>query len=350
MRVKSVGPRAEVKRFRKTLRRRGAALLVVVTAVVAQLIPASPASGTTSSAQPSVLFGAVIGKIPWTKVSNVTSIEAKVGRKMAVLRMYASWNTDWPDPVSSWAHANRRLLLLSVKSKTTSGTVIPWATVAAAQPGSAVYDNIVRWADGIKAFRGHIYFTFNHEPDASASDGMGTPAEYVAAWRRIVTIFRERAATNAEFLWIVTGAGFNRVGDRNSANFYPGDDVVDALGVDVFNWYTCRETATPWRSMASLIERFRQFANSHPGKPLMLPEYGSVEDPAQPERKAQWYRDAQALFQQPGYERFTALSAFYPLKGRTANCSFAVISSDAALDAFKSWGADPYYSLLDPAA
>ncbi len=62
-----------------------------------------------------------------------------------------------------------------------------WRQVANVQPGSALYNDIVRWAETIKARGGTVMVAYNHEPEAAAGGYSGTAAEFIAAWRRVVT-------------------------------------------------------------------------------------------------------------------------------------------------------------------
>ena len=125
------------------------------------------------------------------------------------------------------------------------------------------------------------------------------------------------------------------------SKWYPGDDVVDDIAVDAYNWFTCRASVkNPWNSLSAIIEGQRQFGLLHPDKPLWLAEFASVEDPAQPGRRAQWFADAQALFQQPGYEQYQGVVYFDLNK----QCNWRVETPAGALAAFSAMGADPFYS------
>jgi hypothetical protein len=189
-----------------------------------------------------------------------------------------------------------------------------------------------------------VVFTFNHEPEAATNIPLGNNVDYIDAWRRVISIFRERGVTNATFAWIMTDYSFE-VQDRRAARlWYPGDEWVDAIGVDAYNWYRCRSNAQiDWRTLQRIIEPMRQFALAHPDEQLMVTEFGSVEDPAVPGRKAQWFDEARALFAQPGYERFTTVLYFNILTSSFPNCRWFVDTSQPSLDAFIRMGADPLY-------
>ncbi len=169
--------------------------------------------------------------------------------------------------------------------------MIRWSDIAAAQPGSALYNDTVRWADRMRDYVKPLYFTFNHEPESSASFANGEAPDFIAAWRKFHDIFVARGATNVKFMWIMTDYSFF-VGSnaRNDASkWYPGDAYLDAMGADAYNWYNCRTGInTPWWTLETIIRPFRDFGAAHPDKELWLSEYASTEDTASPGRKAQW--------------------------------------------------------------
>jgi beta-mannanase len=61
-----------------------------------------------------------------------------------------------------------------------------------------------------------------------------TPADFVAAWRRVVDIFREVGAANVSFAWIPVVYPDHPVTwvDSDIAAYYPGDSYVDWVGAD----------------------------------------------------------------------------------------------------------------------
>jgi hypothetical protein len=96
--------------------------------------------------------------------------------------------------------------------------------------------------------------------------------------------------------------------------------------------------------LATLLDPFMTFVAGHPGPDLVLAEWGSAEDPANAQRKAQWIADAQAMFKQPAYERFVGISYWNQLSHNYAGCDFKITSSPASLNAFKAMANDPFYS------
>jgi hypothetical protein len=105
----------------------------------------------------------------------------------------------------------------------------------------------------------------------------------------------EQGVTNAAWTWVMTPTGFTETANTPAGDFYPGDDVVDWLALDPYNWYGCAPAVpTAWQSMAQAAGPFRTWPQPH-GKPLMLAEWGFVEDPAGPGRRADWHRETLAM-------------------------------------------------------
>ncbi len=318
------------------------ATLALAIATVALPAPGQAAVDPTS---PTILFGAYAGTGTDERAA-VGHLESTLGRSLAGVRVYDLWDEPFPSDYDRWLRDSGHAEFLSVKAKRLNGTVIPWRSIADAQPGSALYADIVGWADAVKAYGSHLYFTFNHEPEAAASDANGTPQDFIDAWRKVVTVFRDRGVTNATYVFIVTSYAFAVKDGRNVNLWYPGDAYVDAIGSDAYNWYTCRtNVSNPWRSLETIVAPQRDWGALHPTKPLMLTEWASTEDPASPGRKAQWITAAQALFKQAGWEQFT--TALYYDNSQKANCSFWLDSSASTTTAISQMANDVFYTRYD---
>jgi hypothetical protein len=284
-----------------------------------------------------------------SKIEAIQALEAVAGRQLAVMRVYDSWDSAFPDATATWLKTTGHTMFLSIKTKRNNGKAVRWADIAAAKQGDALYADMVRWADAIKAYGVPLYLSFNHEPETSVSHPSGAPAEYVLAWRAFVDLFRDRGVDNAHFAW--TTAVRNYSAPQSSAKyaprFYPGDDWVDFLAIDAYNMYCLTKNGTfsrPWRSLEELLAPFMLFAAGHPDPGLLVAEFGTPEDPANPQRKADWILQARQLFQQQAYTRFRAVSYWNQLSHNFAGCDFRVTSSAAARNAFTAMAKDPYYS------
>ncbi len=74
-------------------------------------------------------------------------------------------------------------------------------------------------------------------------------------------------------------------------------------------------------------------------------EWASHEDPLIPGRKANWINEAQAVFQQPGWEQFTTL--LYYDRSQKPTCNFWINSSVSSAGALAAMGSDPFYGRFD---
>jgi hypothetical protein len=174
--------------------------------------------------------------------------------------------------------------LISVRAGSASGR-----TVANATPGSALYNDIARWADTLEARSGTILIADHHEPEASGSTQFGSAADYPAAFRKVVTIFRNQGAGNVRFMMQLTAYAYEVSSSerRAAATWYPGDGYVDIVGGDGYNWGHCYVRGGAWTSIGSFTDPILRFARAH-GRQSSLPELGVAPD----SRPAQWLRDA----------------------------------------------------------
>jgi hypothetical protein len=98
-------------------------------------------------------------------------------------------------------------------------------------------------------------------------------SDYVAAYRRVAALLKARSA-QFSFVWCVNIGLQNGPADLA----YPGDDVVDSIGMDVYD-NVAREPdpARRWRDVlvdgAFGLDWLARFAEAH-RKPMSLPEWG----------------------------------------------------------------------------
>ena len=111
------------------------------------------------------------------------------------------------------------------------------------------------------------------------------------AWRHMYRIFQEEGATNVIWTWTANAAGFKD--KRKYTNneppapyFYPGDEYVDWIASDGYNWgVSQRNQGDRWRQVLEIFDEFMVFARAHP-KPIMIGEYGAQEQKQDPAGQA----------------------------------------------------------------
>jgi beta-mannanase len=155
----------------------------------------------------------------------------------------------------------------------------------------------------------------------------------------VVDIFNRVGADNVLFVWNMMGY----VGGNADIypTLYPGDQYVDWIAYDPYNWYGCK-SGQKYRSFAQITKPFYDWTAAHaPGKPLMLAEYGLREQPAGAPSKAEWLRDSLVQLKTTR-TRIKALVYFNNLH----TCDWRITSSSASVAAYRDIGRDPFLNRL----
>jgi beta-mannanase len=131
--------------------------------------------------------------------------------------------------------------------------------------------------------------------------GPESPGKYRDMFRHVVRIFRESGAGNALFAFCPNAesvpnpmhdpeAGWNR-----AARYYPGDEYVDVLGMDGYNWGTTRNFDehgwdSRWETFEGIFKDiFDELKSLNRDKPLYVFETSSVSRGGD---KNLWIREA----------------------------------------------------------
>ena len=177
---------------------------------------------------------------------------------------------------------------------------LTWRAVAA-----GTYDALLRrQARGVAGLGKPVFVTYEHEMDQAFKSSLGTPKDFVAAWRHVHDLYEEEGAGNAVWVWVASGTTETIPVARE---MWPGDDVVDWISWDVYNASGCRFDGTDvsrWSSFADELDVFYTWlrregpaAGIDIRKPLMISEMGSIVYPDAPSRTADWYAEVSAVLE-----------------------------------------------------
>ena len=168
-------------------------------------------------------------------------LEVVIGRRYAIDHRYYKWDVPFPGIYEAWTTGAGRIPLLTWVPRKVDGTWIEWRVIA-----GGAYDALIRERErALRDVRAPIMLTFHHEPDTSN----WPPSDYVAAWRRVVDIFRAQGATNVSWVWNLMAYTF-APGGRDPEPYYPGNSYVDWMAADGYNWFGSNHVIGPWRSFA----------------------------------------------------------------------------------------------------
>jgi Glycosyl hydrolase family 26 len=140
-------------------------------------------------------------------------------------------------------------------------------------------------------------WSVGHNPDC----GDISAADFITAWRRIVSIFRAEGARNAKFVWCVNWSSFGTLPGPVTVT-YPGDAYVDYAAIDGYNfggrdWHSFDEIfRVPY---AQIVARTR--------RPILIAEWASAETGGS---KAAWIRSAFASIKANHYPQLAGLVWF----------------------------------------
>lgn len=203
---------------------------------------------------------------------------------IAMQHIFIDWNTAPAHTLQGlkMAEANKRSLMVTLEPFPRPGQ----------RPGSFVddllageYDRLITaHCHVLSQAEGTVFLRFAHEMDIEngryAWSGL-PPRTYVWLYRHAISLCR-KSAPHVVSVW-------SPVGNASLANYYPGSDLVDMVGLSLFG-------LQPWeeifyghsRSFAEAFdEKYRRVAGY--GKPVTIAEFGVCGTPVY---RTQWLADA----------------------------------------------------------
>jgi hypothetical protein len=263
----------------------------------------------------------------------INTLETELGARFTLDRQYYH-DEQFPTQYDYWTASQGRTPVLSFKSYD-RWKPIPWTNIAA----GAWDEHLNRLADNCIAFGQPMFLTFFHEPENDRS-AFGTPGEYVAAWRHVVDLFHAKGVTNVSWTTCLMGSSY---WDKNVASsWYPGDNYVDYIGADAYNWGPSSGVCVnnQWTSFKWRVQRFYDFGKQH-HKPMMLLETGCAEDPTDHDRKANWILNMKKTLK--SMPAIRGVCWFEAGKSTGNKCNWFVESSTRSSNAMSAAMADPYF-------
>ncbi len=173
-----------------------------------------------------------------------------------------------------------------------------------------------------------VYLRFGYEMNGYWFPWGEKPAEFLSAWRHAHGVFTQEKADNVE--WVFAPGvlwGTMRAQDGIMA-YYPGDSVVDIVGLDGYNFGDDAAAGHEWQSFWDIFGQSLVAARSL-GKPVWITEIGCAAD----ERKPEWL--GQVLSFMDCNPCIEAMLWFDMCKNGEPDFRFEVDS--ASLTALRSW-------------
>jgi hypothetical protein len=234
-----------------------------------------------------ILFGAYDGGFP-NDTTGFVALETRLRYKFPIISFYTAWG-DRPDqqfpvrmvetidrlgsvPMITWepwvTDFDQRL-----RPNLPSREQREYASLAAIAKGE--YDFYVNpWAEAAAEFGKPLFLRFAHEMNDPYRYPWGPqngnrPDDFIAAWRRVHDIFQKKGATNVIWVWSphISMPWFEY--------YYPGDHVVDWVGMGVLNYGTVANWSRWWTFHQILDKAYPVVSRFE--KPMMIAEFGSLD-------------------------------------------------------------------------
>jgi hypothetical protein len=264
----------------------------------------------------------------------ITRMEADFGRTFDIDNKYYLWEAKFPTWRDQYDVQSGRIPMIS------------WGGGDTIQIQRGKYDALIdERAASIKALGAPLFLRWFWEADGtrkSKASVSHSANDFIKAWRHIRARFDQAGVTNAVWVWCPVSLDFYPPprGLNPAQPYYPGDDVVDWICADGYNWAPGKR-GTPYQSFQSLFEAFYAFGNEH-HKPLMVGETGVQENNAGD--KTNWIK----AMHQSVINHYPNIVAFCYFdvddSGNNGNYDWRLTSTQDAVGAFRDMALDPYFN------
>ena len=268
----------------------------------------------------------------WGDLSNVDAYSQLVGRRPTIVHGFQQFHDAIPNSGISHLLANYPEFMLTLESGSMNLDQI------LAGQADAHFDRIGRDLGYIPHT---IFVRLMHEMNGnwypySASKVADGQRKYREAFRRGVTRIRAAGGSNLRFVWC-PNVGAPVWPSSPLINFYPGDDVVDILGLDGYAGY---RPATPLTFYSVFNAAVAEITAIHPSKPLWLCEWGMDAWDYSAAEKERFFDDGCAALKSPVYSRVKASLYFHSTQ---EGYRWQVNDPVACMDNYQRLVNDPIY-------
>jgi beta-mannanase len=248
------------------MRSRLAVLIAIVVAAgavvfaVSRLISSSSSTGVLPTAQASYLGVFESGALQ--SYQPVADFSKAAGMPPNLVGYYSGWEEPFQVSFAETVRSHGAVTLLQ------------WDPTGASVSKIAAggFDSYLRsFARSVRDFGHPVVIGFGHEMNAywySWGYRHLPPSTFVAAWRHIVTLFRDQGVRNVTWLWTLQA---DESGTGPIASWWPGAQYVTWVGIDGYYYHS---SETFFSIFGQTIAQVRMFT----GLPILLSEVGVGPD------------------------------------------------------------------------
>ena len=267
----------------------------------------------------------------------VGDLETALGRKIPHVVTFQDWSAPFPDLDAREARARGKTLQITWEPwHFSDANAIKLRDIVAGKHDQYIDD----WANGARSFGGEIWIRWGHEMNGnwypwSVSNNGSDAQMWSKAYRHIHDRFARAGASNVRWVWCFNAQSVPDAGWNDAAKTYPGNDYVDAVAIDGYNFGTTTAHSR-WQSFERIFARPIALANRNwPDKPLWIGETGCATTGGD---KVEWLRQMDKSLRGP-FSRVESVTWFEAAK----EADWRVMSSlESAKTARRIWNADYY--------
>lgn len=276
-------------------------------------------------------FGCATGAFV-SGMGNISPFESMTGKELAIVMWYIDWNASFPEKDLNEVRSRGAIPMITWEPRLAA----PYTLEAIA---SGEYDSYINnFAVSARKWKYRFFLRPMHEmngfwyPWSGAQNG-ATTESFIRAWKRIHGIFADNGATNVTFIWspnwesMPSPEGWNRI-----QNYYPGDQYVDWVGIDGYNF------GSPSRTFSEIFSAPYLSIEVFASKPMMVAEFSSTNEAG----KGSWITAAFGNIKDD-YPKFKAFVWFNVDKSTLGETDWRVNSTPEARTAYRNAVQDDYF-------
>jgi Glycosyl hydrolase family 26 len=207
-----------------------------------------------------------------------------VGRSVA----YVYFTDDWfkgrafPLNTASWVRKRGAVPFIRLMMRSQREPLVTDPTFTLDRILAGEFDgDLAAWADGARNFGSALIIEYGTEVNgdwnpwsAPYNGGLDAgPRKFKEAYRHIVALMRKRGATNVTWALHYNAENFPKDPRNVPASYYPGDDVVDWVGISAYGSERSNDDRCP--TLRALVEDILpQLRAATATKPLFIFEFG----------------------------------------------------------------------------
>lgn len=265
-------------------------LIASLAAIGGLLSSCAERSGAAWPSLPARAWGAFLSAPASESRLTLDRFVALAGAKPDLLHLYASTRDSHPQVHLDTIRQLGATPVLSLEPwNPRVGPYQPEFSLSSINAGQHDSD-LGRWAADLGSWGQPLLLRFAQEMNGtwypwSVGVNGNTAAEYRTAWVRMHRIVSAQAP-NVEFVW---APNVLTEGARDFSDCYPGDRLVDYLGLDGYNWGDTpgHQWQSPEKLFSASVTALRRVS---PRLPIVLTEVGCA-DGADPDQKARWINE-----------------------------------------------------------